>query len=77
MRKTINYLERSSSYYFFAKPSFLEGMIRVLDIGGTFQAELLITSPIQADIEAISHDWKTVGKDIENSIYEWKQTANA
>jgi len=76
MRKTVNYLKRSSSFYFFIKPSFLEGMARVLDLGGTSQIELLITSPMQTDIEAIGHDWKTVGEDIKNSIYEWKQTAN-
>ena len=77
MRETMNYLKRFSSFYFFTKPSFTEGMARVLDIGGTLQAELLITSPMQTDIEAISHDWKTVGEDIKNSIYEWKQTTDA
>lgn len=79
MRETTNYLKRSSSFYSFTKPSFIEGVARVLDLGGTLQAKISISSPMQADIEAVSHDWRMVGKDIENSIniYERKQPANA
>ena len=63
MREKINYLKRSSIFYSFTKPSFMEGLARVLDLGGTLQSEISISSPIQADMEAIGHNWKIVGED--------------
>jgi hypothetical protein len=76
MRKTI--LKQSQTLHRFAKPSFIEGMARVLDLGSTMRIYNESPSPNQADIDAIRHDWQVVGEDIENSIniYEQRQPTN-
>lgn len=79
MQKTIPLPKRSLNFRLFPKPSFTEGMARVLDLGGTLQINVSVASPIKTDIDAISRDWQIVGEDIKNSInvYEWKRPTNA
>lgn len=56
------------STHLFADPSFLEGMARVLDIGGTLQAYNESPTPAVADTIAIASDWLMVGKDLQSAI---------
>jgi len=47
----------------FARPSFLEGAARVLDIGATLQEYNFAASPREADQWALSADWKSACED--------------
>lgn len=46
--------------FLFARPSFLGGMARVLDIGGTQQEYNYSLSGEQADRIALEQDWRAV-----------------
>lgn len=67
-------INRLRTYYLFAKPSFIEGMSRVLDIGGTMEAYNEHDTEAEADRAAIRNDWLAVGDDIRSAMkqYEWK-----
>jgi hypothetical protein len=57
----------------FARPSFIEGMARVLDMGGTLDSYNYSETDEQADFLALFADWHSVGKDIETA---WKAYAS-
>jgi hypothetical protein len=65
----------TSTFYLYAKPSFIEGMGRVLDLGGNLEVYNESKTAKEADKIAISNDWRAVGNDIMSSIdkYEQKQ----
>jgi hypothetical protein len=52
----------------YAKPSFHEGLARVLDIGATFDAYNDSPSPGEADYVATVSDWYAVGADLLHAI---------
>lgn len=56
------------SDYLFAHPSFLSGVGRVLDIGGTFDAYNDSPTPEKADERALRADWQAVGNDLGAAI---------
>lgn len=58
--------------YMFAKPSFLNGVARILDIGGTFDdsSYWISNSPEEADARALARDWAAVGCDLAEAM-EW------
>jgi hypothetical protein len=56
---------KKSSDFLFARPSFLSGAARVIDLGGTFDAYNTNDDP---DLLAMESDWSVVGKDIEEAI---------
>lgn len=63
-----------SSGFVYAKPSFLEGMARLFDFGGTLNTYyyyLPDENPRDADARAIASDWEAVGKDIASAIGEY------
>lgn len=64
--------------YLFAEPSIIEGMARIVDLGGTLQIYNYSDSTENADIKALSNDWYAVGSDIRQSInlYEKQPTAS-
>jgi len=64
--------DRSLSYYLFARPSFLEGVARVFDIGGVFDAYNESKTPVEADTKAMLHDWMMVGSDISHAFKEYE-----
>ena len=57
----------------FAEPSFVEGMSRVLDLGGTLQEYNTSETENKADIEALGSDWRAVGEDLKFSIKSYEQ----
>jgi hypothetical protein len=63
------------TFHFVTKPSLVEGMARVLDLGSTLQAYKEHKNSAEANFEALKKDWKRVGEDIKISIgnYEQKQ----
>lgn len=52
------------STFLFAQPSFLEGMGRVLDFGGTLNEYNRARTPEEADAIAAWADWSAVGADL-------------
>ena len=56
----------SGSRLVYARPSFLEGVARIFDFGGTLNTYYLVSSdedPREVDARAIASDWEAVGKD--------------
>ena len=57
----------------FAEPSFIEGMSRVIDLGGTLQEYNTSETENKADMEALRSDWRAVGDDLKFSIKNYEQ----
>ena len=56
------------SSFLFAMPSFLCGVSRLLDLGGTFNSYNQGVTPEDADTVATCADWLVVGNDLQLSI---------
>jgi hypothetical protein len=50
--------------FLYAAPSFLSGIGRVIDLGGTMTVFNESDSPFEADSRAIYSDWLATGNDI-------------
>ena len=57
----------------FAEPSFIEGVSRVLDLGGTMQEYNSSKTEQEADASALRNDWLAVGEDLKSSIMTYEQ----
>ncbi len=66
--ETMNKSEASLTYRLFSRPSFLEGMCRVMDMGNTLQVYNRSRTSAIADHEAIESDWRMVGRDIKVAL---------
>lgn len=53
------------STFLFARPSFIEGVGRVLDLGATMQEYNTSLTTEQADAIAMSADWAAINEDME------------
>ncbi len=58
----------NTSFYLFARPSLLEGVARIVDLGGTLQTYNESVSESEADYKAIQNDWIATGLDIRDAI---------
>lgn len=54
--------------YSFARPSFLEGMARILDFGG-----VLNQYDWPSDVDALRSDWEMVGRDMRDAIAAYER----
>ena len=54
--------------FLYARPSFLEGASRVLDLFGVLQVYNSSQTIQEADQKAIMTDWLAIGKDFQNAI---------
>jgi hypothetical protein len=61
----------SYSTFLFARPSYLSGVARTLDIGGSFNAYNESPDAQSADANALASDWKAVGEDLMAAANEW------
>ena len=61
-------MEERRTDFLYASPSFLEGIARVFDLGGTLNEYNNSPTPRYADGYAIGMDWCVVGKDIQESV---------
>ena len=52
----------------FARPSFVSGVARVLDLGGTFDQYNSSATPGEADARALAGDWAVVGENMRIAI---------
>lgn len=55
-----------------ARPTLLEGIARVMDIGNTLQAYNDSDSDQEADTKALKHDWRIVGDDLRGAISQYE-----
>ncbi len=64
---------RESLYYSYAKPSFLGGLARILDLGGTLRNTYSHSDDVyEMDIMAMRSDWIAIGQDLGNAIGSYK-----
>ena len=54
--------------YLFAKPNFVGGMARALDLGGTLSVYNESATPESADSLAMKSDWEMVGADLVEAL---------
>lgn len=58
-----------SSDFLFARPSFLEGVARILDLGNTLNEYNRSDSPEEADERALRADWEAIGGDFRSAMH--------
>ncbi len=61
------------SSYLYARPSFVEGIARLIDFGNTLQEYNTSLSNDQADTLALFADWLVVGDDLRNAMGQYKE----
>ena len=59
----------------FARPSFIEGFSRILDIGTTLQEYNSSNTGVEADNKALESDWRAVGSDLRFAISKYENRA--
>ena len=64
-------MNRLRTDFLFARPSFLSGFARALDLFGLFDFYNEAPSTQIADIRATYSDWKIVGQDIFDSVNQF------
>lgn len=52
------------SDFLFARPSFLEGFGRIMDLGNSLNAYNDSRTGAEADLRALYRDWKAIGHDV-------------
>lgn len=62
------YTEFTLSFRLFQRPSFIEGVGRIIDIENALNSYNKNSSGEQADAEAIAADWCMIGNDINKAI---------
>ena len=65
------------SNFVYARPSFLRGVARLFDFGGTLNTYhyLADEDPNEADARAIASDWQAVGRDLASAIGQYGTSA--
>ncbi|MEA5581723.1 hypothetical protein VB620_10280 [Nodularia harveyana UHCC-0300] len=61
------------SSYLYARPSWSEGVARIVDFGNTLQEYNTSLTTEQADYLALLSDWLTVGNDLRIAMSEYKE----
>lgn len=61
-----------SRIHLFARPSFLTGIARIIDVRGTLNKYNSSSSESLADCRALFSDWATVGDDLRAAIQQYE-----
>lgn len=56
------------SMLLFARPSFIRGLGRAIDLGATRNSYNAPAAPSEADSAALASDWAAVGKDVRGAL---------
>jgi hypothetical protein len=64
------------SYLLFARPSFLGGIARLLDFGGTLKVYNESRNGEEADNLAFLQDWKAIVGDLREAVVQYKTLHN-
>ncbi|PIR13014.1 hypothetical protein COV49_03560 [Candidatus Falkowbacteria bacterium CG11_big_fil_rev_8_21_14_0_20_39_10] len=67
----------NKSTFLFARPSFIEGVARVLDLGSTLQVYNESKTANEADSRAIQKDWEAIGEDVAGAAREYERREQA
>ena len=62
------------SDFLFARPSFLEGIARLADVGGTLNEYNTSRSGADADARALQGDWRAIGHDVRVAFDKIRQS---
>lgn len=65
------------SEFLFARPSFLEGIARLVDFGGFLNEYNTSNTPDEADFRAIAADWQVVGDDLRAAMRDASRQPSA
>jgi len=63
--------------FLFARPSWLEGIARLLDFGNTLQVYNISSNDAEADAVALALDWNAIGEDMHRAVQEIIQARTA
>lgn len=64
-------LDKSLTFSLFARPSFIEGIGRIFDLGSSYQVYNRHRTGTDADLNALKRDWLMVGDDIQAAIEDY------
>lgn len=56
--------------FLYARPSFAEGVARLLDFGNTLSEYNQSRSGVEADYRAMRADWEAIGEDMKEAVKE-------
>ncbi len=62
-----------NSDFLYSRPSFLEGLARLMDFGNTLNQYNVSSDPKKADSIAIWKDWSMVGQDFRYAIADFEE----
>lgn len=65
---------QDDSLFLCARPSFVEGISRLMDFGGTLNEYNRSLAPAQADYLALYADWRLIGRDWFDAIMQTEKT---
>lgn len=63
--------------FLFARPTWYEGLARLLDFGNTLQVYNNSHSDAEADAVALALDWNAIGEDMRRAVQEITQSRMA
>jgi len=63
---------KSYSFFLFARASFVGGISRLLDFGGTLKIYNEHDIPENADTCAFAKDWQALGLDFQNALGQYE-----
>lgn len=70
-----NRADELRSDFLFARPSFIEGLARMLDLSGSLNTYNNSRTPEEADARAVRNDWKAIGHDMRQALDELRSEA--
>lgn len=63
----------SRTFFLFARPSFIGGVARLFDFGGTLNSYNISATGELADARAFDQDWKAIGDDMRAVLAAYKK----
>ncbi|MHB8091863.1 MAG: hypothetical protein ACYDH8_09760 [Syntrophales bacterium] len=63
----------SRTFFLFARPSFIGGVARLFDFGGTLNSYNISATGELADARAFDQDWKAIGDDMRVVLAAYKK----
>jgi hypothetical protein len=68
--------EMDRSFFLFARPSFVGGVARLFDFGGTLNTYNISATSEMADARAFYEDWKAIGDDMRAALENYRSQQN-
>jgi hypothetical protein len=62
-------------HYSFTRPSFIEGLGRIFDLGHSRRTYEMAPDGAEADARALEQDWQTIGRDFQMILGSPRHTA--